>query len=149
MAANAFLAASTFVTSSTRAAAVSPRARIADAAASISARVRAASVTCAPAAASADAAASPMTRPPPVTSARLPSRRNEGVLARLMDVWPLMLAHASVAGDWPTFIAHSRMVFQSQSHLVMQLGTIITFRDDGDRPHAEVALRNGDRIRVV
>src|SRR5262247_3843079 len=51
------------------------------AAASISLRVRAASVTCAPACASADAAASPMPRPPPVTSARLPSRRNDGVAA--------------------------------------------------------------------
>ena len=44
--------------------------------------VRAASVTCAPASASAEAAASPMPRPAPVTSARLPSRRKEGVLAR-------------------------------------------------------------------
>ncbi len=61
---------------------MSPRARIASAAASISLVVRAASVTCAPAAASAEAAASPMPRPPPVTSARLPSRRKEGVLAR-------------------------------------------------------------------
>src|SRR5262245_58762248 len=52
------------------------------AAASISSCVRAASVTCAPARASADAAASPMPRPPPVTSARLPSRRKEGGLAR-------------------------------------------------------------------
>src|SRR5262245_48332539 len=52
------------------------------AAASISAWVRATSVTSAPACASADAAASPMPRPPPVTSARLPSRRKEGVLAR-------------------------------------------------------------------
>src|ERR1700744_5525493 len=51
------------------------------AASSISALVRAASVTWAPAAASADAAASPMPRPPPVTSARLPSRRNVGALA--------------------------------------------------------------------
>ena len=72
------------VTSSTSASAFSPRARIAAAASSISALVRAASVTCAPAAASAEAAASPMPRPPPVTSARLPSRRNEGVLARSM-----------------------------------------------------------------
>src|SRR6185436_16269212 len=32
--------------------------------------------------ASAEAAASPMPRPPPVTSARRPSRREEGVLAR-------------------------------------------------------------------
>jgi hypothetical protein len=31
----------------------------------------------------------------------------------------------------------------------MQIGTIIAFRDDGDRPHADVALRNGDRVRVV
>src|SRR5262249_319306 len=64
------------------ASALSPRATIASAAASISLRVRAASVTCAPACASADAAVSPMPRPPPVTSARLPSRRNEAVLAR-------------------------------------------------------------------
>src|SRR6476619_3028177 len=70
------------VTSRTRASAFSPRALIPAAASSISALVRAASVTCAPAAARADAAASPMPRPPPVTSARLPSRRNEGVLAR-------------------------------------------------------------------
>src|SRR5207342_704480 len=62
-----------------------PRARIAAAASSISVLVRAASVTCAPAAASADAAASPMPRPPPVTSARLPSRRKEGVLVRSME----------------------------------------------------------------
>ena len=75
--ASAFLAASMSVTSSTSASAFSPRARIAAAASSISFLVRAASVTCAPAAASADAAASPMPRPPPVTSARLPSRRNE------------------------------------------------------------------------
>src|SRR5216117_2290944 len=61
------------VTSSTSASAFSPRALIAAAASSISALVRAASD---------DAAASPMPRPPPVTSARLPSRRNEGVLAR-------------------------------------------------------------------
>ena len=31
----------------------------------------------------------------------------------------------------------------------MQLGTILTFRDDGDRPQADVALRNGDRVRIV
>src|SRR5580698_403610 len=68
------------VTSSTSASALSPRARIASAPCSISVLVRAASVTCAPAAASADAAASPMPRPPPVTSARLPSRRNDGAL---------------------------------------------------------------------
>src|SRR6516164_5860979 len=48
--------------------------------------MRAASVTCAPAAASAEAAASPTPRPPPVTSARLPSRRKEGVLARSIEV---------------------------------------------------------------
>src|SRR5262245_59861559 len=74
--------ASRSVTSSGSAAALSPRATIACAAASISVRVRATSVTSAPACASADAAASPMPRPPPVTSARLPSRRKEGVLAR-------------------------------------------------------------------
>src|SRR5262245_18527151 len=51
------------------------------AAVSISPCVRATSVTSAPACASADAAARPMPRPPPVTSARLPSRRKEGVLA--------------------------------------------------------------------
>src|SRR5215475_10573510 len=78
--------ASISVTSSTRASALSPRARIASAAASISALVRAASVTCAPACASAEAAASPMPRPPPVTSARLPSRRNEGVFARSISL---------------------------------------------------------------
>ena len=72
--------------------ALSPRARIASAAASISACVRAASVTCAPACASADAAASPMPRPPPVTSARLPSRRKEGVLVRSM-----VIGHAPLA----------------------------------------------------
>src|SRR5580704_14443876 len=77
---------STSVTSSAIASALSPRARIAAAAASISALVRAASVTRAPASASADAAASPMPRPPPVTSARLPSRRKEGVLARSIDM---------------------------------------------------------------
>ena len=57
-----------------------PRARMASAASSISFAVRAASVTCAPASASAEAAARPMPRPAPVTSARLPSRRKEGVL---------------------------------------------------------------------
>src|SRR6516225_1333286 len=60
--------ASRSVTSSWSASALSPRATIACAAASISSRVRAASVTCAPACASADAAASPMPRPPPVTA---------------------------------------------------------------------------------
>src|ERR1051326_6519169 len=84
-AASVFRTVSMFVTSSTMASAFSPRALIAAAASSISALVRATSVTCAPAAASADAAASPMPRPPPVTSARLPSRRNEGVLASLID----------------------------------------------------------------
>src|SRR5262249_2879809 len=74
------------VTSSVSASAWSPRARIAAATASISSRVRAASVTCAPACASAEAAASPMPRPPPVTSARLPSSRNEGVLARSISL---------------------------------------------------------------
>ena len=77
-------AASTSVTSSTNASAFSPRARMALAAASISALVRAASVTCAPASASADAAARPMPRPPPVTSARLPSRRKEGVFGKFI-----------------------------------------------------------------
>src|SRR5262249_52720030 len=76
----------TSVTASRSASALSPRARIAAAAASISACVRAASVTCAPAAASAEAAASPMPRPPPVTSARRPSRRNEGVFVRSMVI---------------------------------------------------------------
>src|SRR5579859_5095652 len=70
------------VTSSTNVAASSPRARIAVAASSISDLVRAASVTCAPAEASAEAAASPTPRPPPVTSARFPSRRKDGALAR-------------------------------------------------------------------
>src|SRR5262249_47915385 len=78
--------AATSVTSSASASALSPRARIAAAAASISACVRAASVTCAPAAASAEAAASPMPRPPPVTSARRPSRRNEGVFVSSMVI---------------------------------------------------------------
>lgn len=31
----------------------------------------------------------------------------------------------------------------------MQLGTITAFRDDGDRPNADIALRNGDRVRVA
>jgi hypothetical protein len=66
-----------------------------------------------------------------------------------MDVWRLMLAHASVAGDGPTFIAHSGTVFQSRCEPAMQIGTIVAFRDDSDRPHADMALRNGDRVRVV
>jgi hypothetical protein len=54
-------------------------------------RLRArASVTCAPACASAEAAASPIPRPPPVTSARRPSRRKEGVLARSIECALLM-----------------------------------------------------------
>ena len=28
----------------------------------------------------------------------------------------------------------------------MQTGTIIAYRDDGERPRAEVALMNGDRL---
>src|SRR5271165_913201 len=79
------------VTSSGMAAAASPRARIAAAAASISVCVRAASVTWAPACASADAAASPMPRPPPVTSARLPSRRNDGAPVSSIGAAALML----------------------------------------------------------
>src|SRR3954468_17332132 len=86
------------VTSSTSASAFSPRARIAAAASSISALVRAASVTCAPAAANAEAAASPMPRPPPVTSARLPSRRNDGVLARSIDGMVRPLSEQPLAG---------------------------------------------------
>jgi len=31
----------------------------------------------------------------------------------------------------------------------MQLGAILTFHDDGARPHSEVVLRNGDRARIV
>jgi hypothetical protein len=31
----------------------------------------------------------------------------------------------------------------------MQTGTIIAYREDGERPHAEVALVNGDRIFVT
>src|ERR1700733_11280979 len=75
-------AASTSVTSSASVSAFWPRSRSAAAASSISDLVRAAMVTCAPASAKADAAASPMPRPPPVTSARLPSRRKDGVLVR-------------------------------------------------------------------
>src|ERR1051325_11706693 len=89
------------VTSRVSASAFSPRARIAAAASSISDLVRAASVTGAPAAASAEAAARPMPRPPPVTSARLPSRRNEGVLARSIDGMMCSLseqAHAGIVG---------------------------------------------------
>src|SRR5262245_11019998 len=69
-------------TSTASGAACWPRERIASAASSISFDVRAANVTCAPASASAEAAARPMPRPPPVTSARLPSSRNEGVEVR-------------------------------------------------------------------
>src|SRR5262245_2828123 len=54
-----------------------------------------------------------MPRPPPVTSARLPSRRNDGVLARSIAVMPT--------------------------------GTLLTFRDN-ERPHAEIALHNGDHV---
>ena len=31
----------------------------------------------------------------------------------------------------------------------MQIGTIAVFRDDADCPHADITLRNGDRIRIV
>src|SRR5688572_15569885 len=88
--------ASRSVTSSRSASASSPRSRIACAAASISACVRAASVTWAPACASAEAAASPMPRPPPVTSARLPSRRKDAVFASAMDVEELIARHVGL-----------------------------------------------------
>ncbi len=29
------------------------------------------------------------------------------------------------------------------------VGTILLYRDDGDRPHCEIALGNGDRIRLL
>src|SRR5947207_7813920 len=88
----AFCIADKSLTSSTSASACCPRAQIAAAACSISDLVRAASVTCAPAPASADAAASPMPRPAPVTSARLPSRRKDGVAARSGEVTTEALA---------------------------------------------------------
>ena len=31
----------------------------------------------------------------------------------------------------------------------MPLGTIIVFRDDGDRPYSELLLRNGDRVQLT
>jgi hypothetical protein len=31
----------------------------------------------------------------------------------------------------------------------MALGTIIVFRDDGNRPHSELVLRNGDRVQIA
>ena len=31
----------------------------------------------------------------------------------------------------------------------MSRGTIISFRDDSERPQAELSLRNGDRVRLV
>ena len=31
----------------------------------------------------------------------------------------------------------------------MPLGAILTFRDDGEHPQAELALRNGDHVRLV
>src|SRR3954471_23124180 len=82
----AFCIADKSLTSSTSASALCPRARIAVAGSSISFAVRAASVTCAPASANADAAASPMPRPAPETSARLPSRRNEGAEWSCIDL---------------------------------------------------------------
>jgi len=66
------------VTSSASAAAWSPRARIAAAAASDLAWVRAASVTCAPAAQ--PGGRKPEPRPPPVTSGAGASRRRRGFL---------------------------------------------------------------------
>src|SRR6202048_3018819 len=89
-AATAACAAEISVTARVMAPARSPRLRMACAAASISAVVRAASVTCAPACASAEAAASPMPRPPPVTSARLPSSRNDGVFVSSIEPAPLI-----------------------------------------------------------
>src|SRR3546814_7243548 len=58
------------------------------AAASISSPERAARVTSAPACASAAANARPMPLPAPVTSARRPSNRNEGVLGKSMSLGP-------------------------------------------------------------
>ena len=95
-----------FLTSRVMASARSPRSRMACAAASISAVVRAASVTCAPACASAEAAASPMPRPPPVTSARLPSSRNDGVFVSSIFTRPpghrrRCGRHSGARAHWP------------------------------------------------
>src|SRR4051794_21873692 len=96
------------VTSTASASALPPLARIALAASPISPDERAASVTLAPASAKACAAASPMPRPAPVTSARLPSSRNEGSRpdagiaigllgrGRVGDVAAAVAAHADI-----------------------------------------------------
>src|SRR5665213_2105680 len=88
------------VTSSVSASASCPRARIACAASSISLDVRAASVTAAPASASAAAAVSPMPRPAPVTSARMPSRRKEGVLVNSTTMQRMLSYPSPERGGW-------------------------------------------------
>src|SRR5262245_37083280 len=157
--------ASTSVTSSTSASARSPRAAIACAAASISVLVRAASVTRAPAAASADAAARPMPRPPPVTSARLPSRRKEGVRAssiagsldglRIGDVASAIAAHAYVGllgvGEEAFEDAQPRTILANErarlvgEHLLVGAG----LEELSDPESAGVARRLLGRQRVI
>ena len=95
------------VTSSVSQSAASPASRSAVAPCSISLAVRAHSVTWAPACAKAAATAAPMPRPAPVTSARRPSRRNDGVFGSAGAVIPRRLhkecygRHSGEREYWP------------------------------------------------
>src|SRR3546814_16319182 len=71
------------------------------AAASISSTERAARVTSAPACASAAANARPMPLPAPVTSARRPSNRNDGVLGKSLSLGPPSRFNRPVIGVAP------------------------------------------------
>ena len=55
---------------------------------------------------------------------------------------------AGVHDDFRSLIAHCGTIFQPRS-AIMPLGTIIVFRDDGERPHSELVLSGGDRVKLA